>query len=266
MNFNAADWDSMLLMISEYFDLLGYKNDAFHHDMLFGGTPYLIQEDGRNIGFFSAAEGWDGGFMLRGLYLPHRTDSAQIFSEILTQYDIRSALVPSNDSLFVALAMEHMQANNGSFAIQAYQYTYGVPARAAEYPVADMLPLLPEEFDEMNRLTEKQWDGCDQDPRFRFYRLCHDGVTLGYGAYVPLEHVKGYADIGNFTLPEYRQKGVGRSLLIHLAQIVRDQGMIPVAGCWAGNRESIPTIKSAGFIPENRIFYVKFSDEKENDR
>ena len=85
-----------------------------------------------------------------------------------------------------------------------------------------------------------------------------DGEILGYGAYCTMPFNEGYADIGNFTLPQYRRKGVGRSILIHLAQVVRSKGLEPIAGCWAGNMESIPTIRSAGFIPENKLCYVQF--------
>lgn len=65
-------------------------------------------------------------------------------------------------------------------------------------------------------------------------------------------------DVGNFTLPQHRRKGVGRSIMINLSKIAIQQGLIPVAGCWYGNTESISTLTSSGFIPENRIFYIRF--------
>lgn len=251
-------WDAIPTLISDYLALLNGKNDAFHHDMLFGGKPYLIVENGQTIGLFSLSDGWDGGQMLCGFYLPNRTDSDAIFSEIQGKFDVSAALVPSNDSLFIAVALEQTHRKNGSFEIQAYQYTYGLTNRAAEYNMENIANVDACEYDDMNRLTDGQWDGCFDDPRFQFYVLRCDGVTLGYGAICPLQHQENYADIGNFTLPQYRRRGVGRSILIQLAAIAMSQGKIPIAGCWAGNKESIPTLKSAGFIPENRIFYVKF--------
>lgn len=258
VNYLESNWESISALISDYLAVLNGKNDAFHHDLLFGGIPYLIQENGRDIGFFSLSDGWDDGKMLCGMYLPQRGDSAQIFTQMLEKFDIRSALVPSNDSLLVALTMEFVGLHGGSFVVQAYQYTYGLPERPAEYDLEDIAPVEPDEYEEMNRLTEGQWDGCYDDLRFRFYVLRHDGVTLGYGATCPLPYQENYIDIGNFTLPQQRLRGVGRSILIGLAQMAVSHGMIPIAGCWAGNKESIPTIRSAGFIPENRIFYVKF--------
>lgn len=258
MEYIITSWDALSEQISDYLASLNGRNDAFHHDMLFGGKPYFITENEQVLGFFSLSDGWDGGQMLCGFYLPNRTDSDVVFKEILDKYDICAALVPSNDNLYITVAMERMRQCDGSFEIQAYQYTYGLPNRAAEYNPEDIAPVDASEYDEMNRLTDGQWDVCFDDPRFRFYALRHDGVTLGYGAICPLLHQDNYADIGNFTLPQYRRRGVGRSILIHLALIVKSQNQIPIAGCWAGNKESIPTLKSAGFIPENRIFYVKF--------
>lgn len=65
-------------------------------------------------------------------------------------------------------------------------------------------------------------------------------------------------DVGNYVLPEHRRKGVGRSILINLSKLAIQQGFIPVAGCWYGNKESVATLISSGMIPENRIFYVRF--------
>lgn len=73
-----------------------------------------------------------------------------------------------------------------------------------------------------------------------------------------MDYNKKNVDIGNYVLPEHRRKGVSRSILINLGKIALEQGFIPVAGCWYGNTESIATLTSAGYIPENRIFYVRF--------
>lgn len=88
--------------------------------------------------------------------------------------------------------------------------------------------------------------------------LANSKGCLKYGSIIPLAFNKNSADIGNFTLPEYRMNGVGRSLIIHLSEIAKSQNLTPVCGCWYGNTESIATLQSSGFIPNSRIFYIKF--------
>ena len=260
MVFTKTNWSSLCTLKNEYLNRLERKNDGFHADMLFGATPYQMETEGHIAGFFALSDGWDGGKMLTGFYLEkaYTACAANLFTRILEEFTVTAALVASNDAPLVALAFEKMNALGTSFVMQAYNFTFGLPGRPAEFAREQLIPVSPAEYEEMNGLTDKQWDGCFDNPAFRFFALRKDGETLGYGSIFPVLGDESRMDIGNFTLPQHRQKGVGRSLLIHLAQLVLDEGKTPVAGCWYGNKESIPTIKSSGFLPETRLFYVKF--------
>ena len=259
-NFKETNWNTFNSLKDAYLRLLAQKNDGFHADMLFGAIPYLMETDGCPAGFFALQDGWDGGKMLTGFYLEKAyTPSAQdLFSRIMAEFNVTAALVASNDALFVALAFEKMNALGTSFVMQAYNFTFGLPARPAEFGPECLVPVQSSEYEKMNKLTDGQWDGCFDNPSFRYFALKKDGETLGYGSIFPVLGDETRMDIGNFTLPQHRRKGVGRSLLINLAQIALSEGKTPVAGCWYGNKESIPTIKSSGFLPETRLFYVKF--------
>lgn len=123
-----------------------------------------------------------------------------------------------------------------------------------------MKEVSPSEYQLMNSLTENQWEGCFEDGNFKFYKIIDNKETLGYGGIGKMIHNQKNVDIGNFTLPQHRRKGVGRSIVINLSKLAIQQGLIPVAGCWYRNTESIATLISSGFIPENRIFYVRFCD------
>lgn len=255
-----TDWSSISPLKDAYLSALQGKNDGFHADMLFDAAPHLVEADGHPVGFFALQNGWDGGKMLTGLYLEkaYTAAAASLLDHIIADYTVTAALVASNDAPFVAIAFEKMQKLGTTFVTQAYNYTYGLPKRPPEFAREQLEKVLPTEYEAMNRLTEGQWDGCFGLPGFRFFALRDKGETRGYGAIVPLKGDETRVDLGNFTLPQYRQKGVGRSLIIHLAQMALEEGFTPVVGCWAGNKESIPTLKSSGFLPENRLFYVKF--------
>ena len=255
-----TDWEPLLPMIEAYQTDLGWQNDGFHNGMLFDNQAYRIDIDGRAAGFFSLGNAWEGGNLLCGLYLmpEYHAVSAEIFSRLIDTLPVRTALVPSNDALLVSLAFEQMHARKTDFDIQAYNFTYGEPMRPAEFGRETFSEITPDEYEAADRRTEGQWSGCFGNPNFRFYAIRLGGETLGYGATAKLKYNPRHMDIGNFTLPQHRRKGVGRSLLIHLGSTVREQGYIPVAGCWYYNKESIPTLKSSGYLPTNRIFYVKF--------
>lgn len=260
-NFTAekTSWNNIDRFLCEYFSELGYKNDGFYNDIIFEGEPYLIKINGENSGFFSLGNAWNEGKMYRAFYIvpSKRRYSIKIFAELMYEYGIVAALVVSNDSHFVSLAFEKMNELNTNFDMQAFNFVYGKPEREAEYGMEYFTKVSPDDYELMNRLCENQWE--DSLDSTEFYAIKRDSEILGYGSISNLNYNgKKVVDIGNFTLPQHRRKGVGRSLIINLGKKAIEQGYTPVAGCWYGNKESIATLQSSGFIPENRIFYVRF--------
>lgn len=241
--------------IAEYYDEIGRVNDAFHNGMLFGGKCLAVGIDGISAGFVSISDGWDGGKMLTGFHLTANYHSAagDVLVNLVRDYDVRSALAATNDKEFCSALL---RLPSGTFRTQAYNYTYGEPENPAEFPEEYLMEIKQDELDRLDRETEGQWSDCLHDPALSFYKLEKDGEILGYGAYCTMPFNEGIVDLGNYTLPQHRRKGVGRSIIIGLAKIVRAKGLTPVAGCWAGNMESIPTLRSAGFVPENKLCYV----------
>lgn len=257
---NKTKWDEIQNLYTDYFDELGYKNDGFHNSMMFEGEPYLIICNDEESGFFSVGNSWDNGNMLRGFYVipSKRRASIEIFNKVMDDFQIEAALVASNDSHYVGLAFEKMNALKTFFDMQAFNFIYGEPEREAEYGMDCVKEVSPSEYELMNTLTEKQWEGCFENGNFKFYKITNNNETLGYGGIGKMINNQKNVDVGNFTLPQHRRKGVGRSIMINLSKIAIQQGLIPIAGCWHGNAESIATLISSGFIPENRIFYVRF--------
>ncbi len=255
-----TEWNNISGLIQDYFTELRYCNDLFHNSMMLDGTAYAVLADGKVCGFFSLMNSWENGMMITSFYISHekRRYSAEVLETICSEYDITAALVASNDYHFVSIAFEKMRSCGTSFDMQAYNFVYGEPSADAGYGMDCMEQVTSEEFEQMNDLTEKQWDGCFGSEDYQFWKIVKNGFTLGYGAIGKMPYNSKCVDVGNFTLPEYRRKGVGRSMIINLSRIAEKQGYMPVAGCWYGNRESILTLKSSGYIPENRIFYVRF--------
>ena len=256
----TTEWNIIADFLNAYLVQLGGKNDGFHNSMMFEAEPYLIEIDGSAAGFCSAAEGWNGGKMLTSFYITpeNRSCSAEILDTLIAELELTGALAASNDYHFIAVSFEKMKKLDTTFELQAYNCIFTKPKRPAEFGRDKLCEVPPEEYDKMAGLTEGQWDGCYTEPGYSFYAIRDNGVTLGYGAIGRLPYENGTAEIGNYTLPEYRRRGVGRSILIHLAEIAAGKGFSPVAGCWYDNEVSIHTLVSSGFILDNRIFYVKF--------
>ena len=260
IKFEKCNWNKVENHMADYYRELGYKNDGFHNSMLLEGEPYMILLDETVTGFFSVGTSWDGGRMLRGFYIvpSKRNASITIFNKVVEDFVIEAVLVASNDSHLIGLAFEKMNALKTSLDMQAFNFVYGEPSREPEYGMDSIVEVSPNEYEHMNVLTEGQWEDSFGDENFKFYALKQKDEILGYGSIGRFNYNSKNADIGNFTLLQHRRKGVGRSLIINLSKIAIEQGLIPVAGCWYGNNESIATLTSSGYIPENGIFYVRF--------
>lgn len=254
-----TEWSNITQFILRYFEELSWNNDLFHNSMMLDGTAYSVFIDNIECGFFSLMDSWESGKMLTSFYISpeKRRYSEEIFESVCSRYDISAALAASNDHHFISIAFEKMHFLGTSFEMQAYNFVYGEPAVKAVYGMEYMEEVFPEEFEQMNELTEKQWDGCFSSDDYQFYKIVKSGKVLGYGAIGKMRYNSVCVDVGNFTLPEYRQEGVGRSMIINLSNIALNQGYKPVAGCWYGNKNSVLTLKSSGYIPENRIFYIR---------
>lgn len=259
IKFKSTGWNSITEFIEEYFTELGYCNDLFHNNIMTDGTAYSVFINGENCGFFSLMDSWENGKMITSFYVRHekRRYSAEILDAVCSECDITAVLVPSNDYHLVSIAFEKMNSLGTSFEMQAYNFVYGEPFKDSSYGMDCMKQVTSKEFEEMNKLTQEQWNGCYDSENYQFYKIVKDDITFGYGAIGRMQYNSKNVDVGNFTLPEHRQKGVGRSMIINLSRIAINQGFIPVAGCWYGNKESILTLKSSGYIPENRIFYIR---------
>ncbi|MGL5414117.1 MAG: GNAT family N-acetyltransferase [Clostridium sp.] len=255
-----VEWEGIKSLYEEYLEELGYKNDGFHNSMLFEGEGYGIYIREKCIGFCSIKSSWSKGKLLRGFYIrsTERKKSGEIFNKIIEDFKIEGSLVVSNDIHYIGLAFEKMNLLKTAFDMQVFNFVYGEPENEAEYNINHIREVKKDEYEIMNKLTENQWRECIEDEKFKFYKIISGDETLGYGSIGKMINNKKNVDIGNYTLPKHRKKGVGRSMMINLSKIALSKKLIPVAGCWHKNKESIKTLISSGFIPENGIFYIRF--------
>lgn len=251
-----ATWDELSYEVAIFLEETGHKNDGFWDDGIHAARPYRLGD-----GFYAVGE-WEGAPMLRAFWLPKRERALaqEKFGDAAKEHEIRRAMVASNDELFLCLTLERMRKTGGFLEMQAYNLTFGVPARPAEFG-KECFSRVPEaEYAGMHALTEGQWAG-EIPADAAFYRVASGGETLGFGSVYPRMLDKNCVDIGNYVLPAHRRKGVGRSILINLAFAAIASGAKPTAGCWYYNHNSIRTLVSAGFIPDTRLFNVEFGSD-----
>ncbi|RSD28385.1 GNAT family N-acetyltransferase [Mesobacillus subterraneus] len=241
--------------------------ESFQEELILDSKCFTIEIDGTALGSFAFCE---NVFDVQGFTVLTQFALApeairhfqRIFETILTQYEIKSAMVATNYEFFLATAMDFHK----SVTMQAYLFTTSnAPVRPPEFPRSHFTPASPEDLQEILRLTNNHFDFL-LHPRkketHQLYVLKDGEETLGFGLLETGLILKNASSLGIYTMEKHRRKGAGRSMMMHLKDICRENGIKPITGCNWYNKKSKATLESAGFISETRLLRVEFTTEE----
>jgi GNAT superfamily N-acetyltransferase len=258
VNFHKSGLNDAKNLINAYLQTLTGIIDDYWEEHIIDADIYEICNSNDAIGCFSIY----GNNKISMFYLkPNWMYLAQsTFKRILSEYCIQTAFVTTCDMLFLNMCIDYHK----EIKPQAY-FIGGIPVmdiREPEYKRELISEIKAEEIEAINKKTDNFYDFASEETYatcgHKIYRLAENGVDLGYGNYNPCKLNPQYYACGMVTLPEHRNKGVGRSILIHLASIVKEAGHIPVFGLGYGNTLSKKTIESAGWYNSVRLLNVSF--------
>ena len=267
VTYGETNLDAVGVLPKEYLDSLTCVVDDFWEEHIVKARMYSIYLGDEEAGFFTIYDGEKLTlFYLRAKYWKV---SQKIFGGILCDFEVKTAYVTTGDQLFLSLCMDFHK----KVCLQAYFFdgTERHDVRTPEYERADISEIDYGMIAEINRKTGNFFDFVNEDyfkeNDAKIYLLSKGGIELGYGIIVRNRFTPSYYACGMVTLPEHRRKGVGRSLQIHMADMVRECGGIPISGCWYYNELSKKTIESAGRFSKTRLLNVWFvEDETEGSR
>ena len=248
-------------IMEEYLQSLTGVVDDFWEEHILMADIYLIQKEEKAVGCFAIhKKDKITMFYIRHEYIHMAQD---IFKKILSDFCVQTAFVATCDLLFLNLCLDFHK----KVELQAYFFdgTRVMAVREPEYGRELLSEIKPEEIVEINRRTDNFFSFASQENYYKngykIFRLAENGIDLGYGIYVPGRLIPRYFACGMVTIAEYREKGVGRSIQIHMADMIRKNGGVPVSGCWYYNTLSKKTIESAGRYNSVRLLNVFFTEQ-----
>jgi len=249
--FTATDMKENPLF-GEYLKSITGTNDDFWEGHILGSQAYHVESTGKIIGLC----GINNKENLTFFYIqPTSWREAQpAYITMLETLKPLYSLVATNDELLLSLCMDR----HTKVEMQAYFWKYGDGAvRPPEYPRDLLCVATPADIADLDIVDE---DCVDEDiAQGKYFVMRKDGVFIGQG-FINLHSIdKSAASIGMYVHPDFRQKGVGRSIIMHLVEICREKGIAPYCGCWYYGHESKATLQSAGFITKTRCLKVWLS-------
>lgn len=252
--YRASSLQEQGLFFEQYVASLSARYDDFYEAHILNSAIYSIWIHGVHSGYFGIHE----ETLLTQFYITKEAfkHAQKIFKDILVQFKVKSAFVPTCDEMFLSMCLDQHRKVN----LQAYFFELsGKSVRPPEYP-RELLRLAT--VDNLEDIVNLTGDFLDQPAEMirkgQIYTLRDQGDLLGIGMIVDNVIMKNCKGTGMFTNENYRQKGVGRSIILHLRDICLENGITPIPGCWYYNHNSKRTLESAGYISKTRLLHIEF--------
>jgi GNAT superfamily N-acetyltransferase len=247
-------------IFQDYVDSLSNIYDEYLEDHILNSEIYSIYVDEVHCGCF----GIFNKTMLTQFYIErkHLKLAQKIFDDILEKYEIKNAYVPTCDELLLSLCMDkHVKVN-----LQAYFFQEsGAEVAPAKYPRECLKLATLEDLQEILDITGDFIDKHEERIKAQQLYILREGAEfLGLGIIVDNRIMKNCACTGMFTTEKHRQKGIGRSIIMHLKDICREKGMRPMAGCWYYNHNSKRTLESTGYVSYTRLLRIDFVENADS--
>ena len=237
--------------VNAHLGSLKYPIDSWLEDKLLGGDLYRFERDGLCVGYCVIEERTLRFFhVLREYY----KDASAMLARIVREFGIEKVMVMTQDSQLCALLVEWDYdkerlacwfADSGC-DVDAADIAQSAVFRKAQQSDAERIRGISGDF--FDEDSEGYYSLEERIDAGNMFVLEQDDKLLGCGIVRDGRVMKDVLSIGMFTSPEYRQKGVAKTILLNLKNWAYAHGKTPVAGCWYYNTLSRRSLEAAGMI------------------
>lgn len=169
---------------------------------------------------------------------------------------VSDALIPTCDEFFLSHGMDNFsRISKQAYFFQyvnklIFNYSINVSYKLAEITDLELIKEKSEDFFD-DTLDKQIVDG-------EIYIGFDNKEVVAFGIFEKGRILKNHVSIGMYTVPEYRQKGVGKQTLSFLIEEGLKNELEPIAGCWYYNHLSKKTLESVGMISNTRYLRIYF--------
>ena len=246
---------SNLESFDAYLASLSAPIDSFLEDHLLESEFYRIVLEGAEVGSFAI----HNNALLTQFHVAKeaRRHGQELFGDILEQYKLKAAFVPTCDEFFLSHALDKHTA----LKKQAFFFIDGGEQAdlASKSPELAYRVAAPADIPALSAIKDSIIDNPEESIRKReaYVGYLNDKL-VAVGLIVPSQLWRNQASIGMLTDEAHRQQGIGTQTIRYLKQVCRDTGMTPLAGCGYGNINSRMTLQAAGMVTATRLLKFTF--------
>lgn len=241
-------------LIKNINDYISYL-DSFLEDHILNSQHYEILLDSKQIGYFSLYE----KSILTQFYLDkeYRFLGQEVFDKTRRYEEVQKALVSTSDEFFLSHIIDYTR----KIECQAYFFKDSKKEISKDKILNNFSCRLAteEDIDFIKEKTGDFFNNLTKQVKENQIYICYlNELVVSFGVIEKSKLYENVASIGMFTLPEKRQRGIGRNTLTSLKEICYKNNIIPIAGCWYYNHNSKKTLESSGMYSQTRLLIAHF--------
>lgn len=260
ISFELTNCDDISKFLKDYIKTLSSPFDSYLDDHIIKSKFYRIVMNSKYIGYFAIYD--DELLTLFYIKCKYIKYAQKYFNAILKKFNPKSAYVFTGDELYLSCIcdIENKEVKNQAYFFQDHK---GNPEKIRYYNNGNLRKAEDKDIDVIKEFSGDFFEDVYKQVKDGELYIFEEGTNvLGFGIQEKGRILKGYTSIGMFTREEYRQKGIGRTIIAELKKLCYKQGEIPICGCWYYNTNSKKTLESSGFVSKTRLLRVEFKDNK----
>jgi GNAT superfamily N-acetyltransferase len=237
-------------LIQEYVSMLQSPIDSFLEEHISNSTFYIINDNEEAVGYYAIfkEELLTQFFLKVSMY----RKSHDVFKQVLASHPISSIFVPTSDEFLLSTVLDQdFEMSKQAYFFQDSKipvpeeklFESGQLRKAVQSDVEHIIDVSQDFFD---RLPERIEDG-------EIFVFMKENLLLGVGIIEKSRLQSRYASVRMFVNEEFRQQGIGRTIIHHLKEWCYQNQLIPICGCWYYNTNSKLTLESAGMVSKTRL-------------
>lgn len=253
IEFNKVPLNNIRSEIIKNLETYIYPVDSYYEDHVIESDHFGIYINKEKVGYASVfGQTMLTQFALQDSVFPQANF---IFEELIKSQGIFEIYVSTSDQLLLLMALDHFV----QIDVQDLVFTAGMPQicpgtfkleKAQEIDI----PLISAKHEGFFPAIDEK---ITRQELFIGYMA---DQVVSFGIIEASKLFPNLSSLGMFVISDMRGKGFGVMTVSKLMELCKQNGIEPIAGCFAKNQNSANALRKAGMVPKSRLLKVQLKE------
>lgn len=253
ITFIKSDKQSIESLFEVYIKTLSGSFDNEFEDVIATSEFFKIQLNEMTIGYYGMTQqNTLTQFFILDAYQQHANNC---FQALIYKRGLTNAFIPTCDQFFMMCGLEYQRHVE---VVRYYFRRSNREGRLPNYPKSMLRLASLGDVDLIRSQSADFFDTLYQDVSDRKVYILEGHEIYGFGLIENHRFKPKNKSLRVYTLDEYRNKGVARSIIAHLNDICDTLDYVPVPACDHEEKSIKKVLEHSGFIAASQLVRMKF--------